>query len=210
MQQELEKRFGIPNYDVKFDIVRHSMGGWLARYYLRYGDAPLPEDGSLPPLTWAGARHVERAILISAPNGGSLHALRELVRGRDFGPFLPTYPSALLGTMPAIYQLLPRTRHQSVLEKSHPTQPVDIFEPAVWEQLRWGLAAPDQDACCKSCCPRRRIAPSAVVSRWIICANAWRAPGSSTRRWMCPPSRRPPRIASHCRRRAGYRGAGLG
>ena len=35
VQLEIEKRFGIKEYDVKFDIVAHSMGGLAARYYLR-------------------------------------------------------------------------------------------------------------------------------------------------------------------------------
>ena len=60
VQQELEKRYGIKNHDVRFDIVAHSMGSLVGRYYLRYGTAPLPEDGSLPPVNWAGAKYVEK------------------------------------------------------------------------------------------------------------------------------------------------------
>jgi len=40
-------RYGIEDADIKFDIVAHSMGGLLTRYFMRYGDADLPEDGSL-------------------------------------------------------------------------------------------------------------------------------------------------------------------
>ena len=35
VEQEIEKRFGVKNHNVKFDIVAHSMGGLVARYYLR-------------------------------------------------------------------------------------------------------------------------------------------------------------------------------
>jgi len=53
VQEEYEKRFGIKDYDVKFDIVAHSMGGLLTRYFLRYGNQDLPAEG-LPKLTWGG------------------------------------------------------------------------------------------------------------------------------------------------------------
>ena len=39
VQGEIEKRYGIKDVDVKFDIVAHSMGGLVARYFLRYGTA---------------------------------------------------------------------------------------------------------------------------------------------------------------------------
>lgn len=49
VQQEIFKRFGAKRSTVKFDLVAHSMGSLVARYYLRYGAADLPEDGSLRP-----------------------------------------------------------------------------------------------------------------------------------------------------------------
>ena len=52
VQEEIRKRFIVSDADVRFDLVAHSMGGLVARYYLRYGAADLPADGSLPPLTW--------------------------------------------------------------------------------------------------------------------------------------------------------------
>jgi triacylglycerol esterase/lipase EstA (alpha/beta hydrolase family) len=69
-------RFGIKDHDVKFDIVAHSMGGLVARYYLRYGTQDLPPDGSLPELTWAGAQYVDNLIMVGpltpAPSSPSM------------------------------------------------------------------------------------------------------------------------------------------
>ena len=139
---ELKRRYGIDRPDLKFDIVAHSMGGLLTRYYLRHGPADLPEDGSLPPLTWAGAAYVNRVVLIGTPNAGSADALIQLVEGRRFAPILPRYPPAVLGTMPSIYQLLPRTRHGAVVEgQGADARDLDVFDPAVWERFGWGLAA---------------------------------------------------------------------
>jgi hypothetical protein len=124
--------------------VAHSMGGLLTRYYLRYGDADLPDDGAAPEPTWAGAANVERAIFVGTPSAGSVDSLLTLVDGISFAPTLPRADSALLGTMPAIYQLLPRGRHGSVIDKSTGKSIGDLVDPTLWERLGWGRASPDQ------------------------------------------------------------------
>ena len=142
---ETEKRYGIADLDVKFDIVAHSMGSLLARYYLRYGPADLPDNGSLPPLTWEGARYVEDVILIGPPNAGSVKSLLNLVDGVKLAPLIPRYSPAVLGTMPALYQLLPRNRHGPVVVGDSRETIHDIYDPVIWESYGWGLADPDED-----------------------------------------------------------------
>ncbi len=146
VQRELEKRFGVAGFDVRFDIVAHSMGGLLTRYYLRYGDADLPADGSLPQVTWAGAEHVERAILVGTPSAGSVKSMEQLVQGVRFAPVLPAYPAAVLGTMPSVYQLLPRARHRAVIDSDSGSPVGRVLDPALWREAGWGLASPDQAA----------------------------------------------------------------
>lgn len=146
IQENYEEEFGIVNAEVKFDIAAHSMGGLLTRYFLRYGDAQLPSDGSAPELTWAGAEDVERAILVAPPNAGSLDAVDQLVNGFNTGrPILPHYPPAIIGTFPAVYQLLPRTRHNSVVWDGDIKKPIeDIYDPDLWVKNGWGLASRDE------------------------------------------------------------------
>jgi len=139
---EYRKR-GIKKDDVKFDIVAHSMGGLLTRYFLMYGDAGLPEDGSKPAVTWAGAGYVEKVIIVGTPNAGAVGAIETLVRGRDIGPFLPEYAPAIIATMPSLYQQLPRTRQGAVVDENG--NRIDIMDPEVWITLGWGLADPKQD-----------------------------------------------------------------
>lgn len=145
VQEEYKQRYGVEDYDVQFDIVAHSMGGLLTRYYLRYGDADLPADGSTPEVTWAGADYVERAILVGTPNAGSSQAVWELVNGKTTSPITPTYPAALIGTYPALYQLMPRDRHGALVDAADTTQSVErLYDVDFWVEQQWGLADPGQ------------------------------------------------------------------
>ena len=166
VQQEYERRYGESDYDVEFDIVAHSMGGILTRYYLRYGTAELSAAVDTPSVLWAGAEHVDQAILVGPPNAGSAHALDQLVNGRDFGRFAPEYPAALLGTFPSLYQLLPRGRHGVLRAEADTSVVVDsLYAPSFWRRMEWGLADPEQASVLEKLLPtvddpaaRRRLA----------------------------------------------------
>jgi len=154
VQREYASRYGINNADVKFDIVAHSMGGLLTRYYLRYGPNELPSDGTPPPVTWSGTKYVASAVLVGPPNAGAAVSVEYLLRGRQFSFLTPRYPAALLGTMPSVYQLLPRSRHGAAVLQDHPDQPLpDLLDPTLWQKMGWGLASPRQDAVLKKLLP---------------------------------------------------------
>jgi pimeloyl-ACP methyl ester carboxylesterase len=129
----------------RFDLVAHSMGGLIAHYYLRYGESDLPADGSAPEVTWAGAAEVDRLIQVGTPNFGAVDALRQLHGGFQPAFFLPKFSPALLGTMPSIYQLLPRTRHKVLLDEKGEVADADLLSPKLWQDNGWGLADPGQD-----------------------------------------------------------------
>ena len=136
-QQYLE-RYGIENPNIKFDIVAHSMGGMVARYYLRYGNQPLPDDGSLPALTWEGAQRVGRVFIVGTPNLGSTKAINEMKEGLQLAPTMPKFPAAVVGTMPAAYQLFPRSEDSPLVLEDGSS--LDVLSPETWQQLGWGLA----------------------------------------------------------------------
>lgn len=145
VQRNYKRDYGIENAEVKFDIVAHSMGGLVARYFARYGEVDINElnEGHVP---WTGAKDVERLILVAPPNGGSLEAMEQLINGFNTGrPVLPFYHPALIGSFPAVYQLLPRSRNGAFVWNGDVSDPVeDILDPNLWETLEWGLSGKDK------------------------------------------------------------------
>lgn len=125
---------------VKFDIVAHSMGGLLTRYYLRYGSQKLPATGT-PILNWAGAKHVDKVAIISTPHYGSPLSITNLTDGIKPTPLVPRYDPVLLGTMPSGYELLPRKRHGLLIDPVTLAK-LDPLDPKVWVKYQWGLANP--------------------------------------------------------------------
>ncbi|MEM8817949.1 MAG: hypothetical protein AAGE90_00260 [Pseudomonadota bacterium] len=136
------ERYGAVPKEVKFDIVAHSMGTLVVRYYLMYGGQDLPADGSLPELTWEGAKNVDYVVLVAPPFRGSVTAFENLVNGKSFSPITADYPPALFGTFPAIYQLMPRADEGRVLQADGRIV-TELYDPDFWEEKGWGLASPD-------------------------------------------------------------------
>lgn len=142
--EEYKRLYGMQESEIKFDIVAHSLGGLVARYYLRYGEQSLPADGSPPSITWAGTRDVEKVVLVATPNAGTPYALNQLTDGFQLSRFIPKFEAALLGTMPSIYELLQRPRHNTLTGLSKEL-PFDIYDPELWISKEWGLANPEQE-----------------------------------------------------------------
>jgi hypothetical protein len=177
LRQKYPEKYGVNHADIKFDIVAHSMGGLLTRYFLRYGDRDLPENGELPSVTWEGARYVNRAILIAPPNAGSLDSFSNLIYGtalyspdpvsepilalgvwagrNGFGPANVYSTRVVSGTFPSTYQMLPHGNYQQVIVSGiNESKLVDnLFDIEAWEKMQWGLLSPDADSALKHLLP---------------------------------------------------------
>jgi pimeloyl-ACP methyl ester carboxylesterase len=121
--------------DLKVDIVAHSMGGLVARYWLRYGTVDVLDDNDFP-LNNAGAALARKVILLGTPSLGSTSALQQLLSGADFG-VNKIRPEILL-TFPSAYQLLPHPIVDSILGNSGQPLQRDIFDLDIWRALEWG------------------------------------------------------------------------
>lgn len=125
--------------DTRFNIVGHSMGGLVARYYLRYGTAE-PDPGA--PVTWAGARRIRNLILVAVPNGGAVHALEALLLGNRVGLSYTTLASQVVTRMPSVYQLLPPAGASGLVD--HHGEPIaaDLHDVETWRRFGWGPFGP--------------------------------------------------------------------
>ncbi|MEM1072390.1 MAG: hypothetical protein AAGH71_06185 [Planctomycetota bacterium] len=123
---------------IKVDVVAHSMGGLLLRYFLRYGGVQLHELGDEPKPNWLGGDAIEHAVVVGTPNAGSMVSMEKLLGGLPASPATPGYPPAVLCTMPSIYQLLPRVRHEPYVDGAGEVIG-DYMDPELWARQGWGL-----------------------------------------------------------------------
>jgi len=122
--------------DLRVNVIGHSMGGLLARYYLRFGEAP---PGG--PVTWAGARRIRNLILVATPNAGGVPALDAILNGTRVGFSNTTLAAAVIERMPAIYQLLPPAGVPALVDARGDAVDADLHDAATWERFGWGCFA---------------------------------------------------------------------
>lgn len=135
----LEELADAADGDGRVNLVGHSMGGLVARYYLRYGTAE-PSPGQ--PVTWAGARRIRNLILVGVPNSGSLPALEGLLYGNRVGFSYTTLAAPVIARMPSVYQLVPPTGTTTLLDPSLSPVEVDLHDVGCWRRFGWGPFGP--------------------------------------------------------------------
>src|SRR2546421_1010846 len=130
--------------DLRFNIVAHSMGGLVARYAARYGDADLPADDEAPQITWAGARDINKIFMFGTPNEGSMDALATLLDGYSVNeglrPHLHLFKKISredIVSSPAIFQLLPHGGALRFLDDNLAPLNVDLYDPVTWQRYHW-------------------------------------------------------------------------
>ncbi|MBE6402114.1 MAG: hypothetical protein E7039_00140 [Lentisphaerae bacterium] len=129
------------NKEVRFDLLGHSMGGLIARYYVEYGTQKIGgAQASLPVRNWYGAKNVRKLVMAGSPNAGYTDVLFELVNGMRLHRLAPEFPAGVLATFPSCYQMMPEVSKNTVRFASGGSA-VDIFDIKVWQKYRWGLLA---------------------------------------------------------------------
>ena len=124
---------------LRFNVIGHSMGALVARYYLRYGDAePAPDQ----PVTWAGARRIRSLTIVAPPNAGSIGSLDAILNGSRVGLSYTTLAASVVARMPSIYQLLPPRAARPLIDGRGREMDADLHETSTWDRLGWGPFRP--------------------------------------------------------------------
>lgn len=131
------------NPDLKVDLVAHSMGGLVARYYLRYGTADVLK-GDTEQVTLHGTSRVRKLILLGTPNLGSASSLQAFLVGEPVG-FGRIQPE-ILATMPSGYQLFPHPLVDWLIDIDGNTQHEDLFDTNTWQRYHWSIFNPKVQA----------------------------------------------------------------
>lgn len=140
----LKQKLGKP--DLRFDIVAHSMGGLVARYYAMYGGRDVLKAAAPKP-DWSGARHLNKLIMLGTPNAGSMDALRTLVLGYSITEtnrlrisLLNKLNREMIFTSPSAYELLPRNASARFIDARLAPLQVDLLDPETWKKYKWSAA----------------------------------------------------------------------
>lgn len=134
---QIRRDYGDP--DLKVDIVAHSMGGLVARYYVRYGRVDTLDDNDFPVNLYGGER-VRRLILLGTPNLGAVNSLNAFLDGYRTG--LRVVDSETFATMPSFYQLLPHPLNDWIVTADGRRLDRDLFDVAIWRRFQWSIFDP--------------------------------------------------------------------
>jgi pimeloyl-ACP methyl ester carboxylesterase len=126
-------RFDYQDPELTVDVVAHSNGGLLARYYARYGTAPPGADCAPPLPTCAGSRAIRRLVLIGTPNLGTIQAALSHVRGEEVG--LARIEQEVVATCAGVAQMLPHEDLTWLLDVRGEAIERSVFAIETWREL---------------------------------------------------------------------------
>ncbi|MGH8352626.1 MAG: lipase/acyltransferase domain-containing protein [Pseudomonas sp.] len=140
---------------LRVDLVAHSMGGLIARYYLRFGTRDVL-DGEPHLVSMDRADRVRKLVLLGTPNLGSVSSLHAFISGEKVG--LGRISPRTLATFPSGYQLFPHPLNTWLVDIEGKPRRDDLFDPKTWERMAWSVYEPTLAA----------AADAAVLQRYFV------------------------------------------
>ncbi len=121
---------------LRVDLVAHSSGGLIARYFLLYGGRSLPDVGRPVP-DFGGAAKVDRALAIGVPEIGMARAVAALTVGEPI--VMNKVGPEVLATSLSTFDLLPHGDDVWLLDGRGSPIVADACDPQVWRTYEMGI-----------------------------------------------------------------------
>jgi pimeloyl-ACP methyl ester carboxylesterase len=125
--------------DLRVDILAHSNGGLMARYYARYGTVDHLDSDTASP-NFAGAPAIRRLLLVGTPNLGTMQPVLSHVRGEEIG--LRRVPPEIVATTSGAPQMMPHPAIPWLVDRRGDVMDRDVFDLETWREFRWSIFAP--------------------------------------------------------------------
>jgi pimeloyl-ACP methyl ester carboxylesterase len=132
-------RVDYANPGLQVDILAHSNGGMLARYYARYGATDHLDTGDATP-SYAGAPAIRRLLLVGTPNLGSMQPVLSHVRGEEIG--LRKIPAEVVATTSGAPQMMPHPAIPWLVDSRGDPVDRDVFDIETWRDFQWSIFDP--------------------------------------------------------------------
>jgi pimeloyl-ACP methyl ester carboxylesterase len=136
--EQIRRDYGDPT--LRVNVIAHSMGGLVLRYYLRYGTVDALEGDGDFPINMAGAAKVGTAVLLGTPNLGSVSSLQSMLLGYRVG--LRRIEPEVLATMPSVYELLPHPLTDWSVDPRGKDLDLDLYDVGTWKRMQWSVFDP--------------------------------------------------------------------
>ncbi len=118
------------------DIVAHSNGGLIARYYLQYG--PQTEQSRKTPVAWQdGEKRIRRIAMLGTPNLGSVISVSRLYQGFRIG--LRTIPPHILTHFSTPFETLPSPATTVFMDNNGTPTVLSIYDEKLWRSNKWSI-----------------------------------------------------------------------
>lgn len=132
--EQIRRDYGDPA--LKVDIIAHSNGGLIARYYLQYG--PQTAQSRITPEAWSeGGQRIRRLVMLGTPNLGSIISVKRLYQGYDMG--LRTVPAEMMAYFATPFETLPLPGAVALVDLNGTPLALDLYDPRLWQQNRWSV-----------------------------------------------------------------------
>lgn len=135
--EQIAEAYGDPG--LRVDVIAHSNGGLLARYYARYGVRDVLTD--LPSAAAENGSHrIDRLLLVGTPNLGTLQPVLSHVRGEEIG--LRHIPADVVATCSGAPQLMPHPDLVWLVNLKGEPINLDLYDLETWRALGWSIFSP--------------------------------------------------------------------